>query len=77
MINFLLGIIVFYIIFRLLITMIIPKITRYSIERYKEKMKKENPELYKNQDRGYTGNIHPALRKYYKKEDNNINNNTK
>ena len=77
MINVLLGIIVFYIIFRLLITMIIPKITRYSIERYKEKMKKENPELYKNQDRGYTGNIHPALRKYYKKEDNNINNNTK
>ena len=51
--------------------MIIPKITQYRIERYKEKMKKENPELYKNQDRGYTGNIHPALRKYYKKEDNN------
>lgn len=57
--------------------MIIPKITRYRIERYKVKMKKKNPELYKNQDRGYTGKIHPALRKYYKKEDNNINNNTK
>ena len=57
--------------------MIIPKITRYSIERYKVKMKKKNPELYKNQDRGYTGNIHPALRKYYKKEDNTINHNPK
>ena len=57
--------------------MIIPKITRYRIEKFKEKMKKENPELFKNQDRGYTGKIHPALKKYYKEEDNNINNNTK
>lgn len=71
MINVLLGVIVFYIFFRLLTTLIIPKITRYRIEKYKEKMKRENPERYKNQDRGYTGNIHPALKKYYTKEDNN------
>ena len=77
MINVLIGIIVFYIFFRLLTTLIIPKITRYRIEKYKEKMKKENPELFKNQDRGYTGKIHPALKKYYKEEDKNINNNTK
>ncbi|MFA7082240.1 MAG: hypothetical protein WC135_06475 [Bacteroidales bacterium] len=77
MINVLLGIIVFYIFFRLLTTLIIPKITRYRIEKYKEKMRRENPELFKNKDKGYTGNIHPALKQYYKQEDNNINNNTK
>ncbi|MCK9163368.1 MAG: hypothetical protein WCR29_00790 [Bacteroidales bacterium] len=77
MINFLLGIIVFYILFRLLTTLIIPKIAIYRVERYKEKIKKDNPDLYKNQDKGYTGNIHPALKKYYPKEDNNKKNNTK
>lgn len=69
MINVLFGIIVFYILFRLLTTLIIPKITHYRVEKYKRKFKDENPELFEKQEKGYTGKIHPSLRKYYEKED--------
>lgn len=68
MINVLLGIIVFYILFRLLTTLIIPKITHYRVEKYKRKIKDENPELFEKQEKGYTGKIHPSLKKYYEKE---------
>jgi len=68
MLNLLFGIIAFYIIFRLLITLIIPKITQYRINKYQEKFKQENKKLFKNQEKGYTGNIHPSLKKYYEND---------
>lgn len=70
MINLLLGFIGLYLIFRLLTTLIIPKIAIYRMERYKEKLRRDNPELYEKYDKGYTGKIHPVLKKYYKKDDN-------
>lgn len=68
MINVLLGLIVLYIFFRLLTTLIIPKITHYRVEKYKRKFEEENPELFEKQEKGYTGKIHPSLKKYYEKE---------
>lgn len=69
MINVLLGLIVFYIFFRLLTTLIIPKITNYRVEKYKKKFKDENPELFEKQEKVYTGKIHPSLKKYYENKE--------
>lgn len=69
MLNILLGLIVFYILFRLLTTLIIPKIAIYRINKYKDKLKEDNSELYERKQRGYTGKVHPSIRKYYKDED--------
>jgi hypothetical protein len=76
MLNILLGLIVFYICFRLITTLIIPKITAYRINRYKDKLKEDNPQLFERKHRGYTGKVHPSIRKYYEDE-NNKNKNDK
>ncbi|MBP1629479.1 MAG: hypothetical protein H6Q15_372 [Bacteroidetes bacterium] len=74
MIDIIGGLIVFYLVFRLLTTFIIPKVTQFKINRYKEKLKKENPRLFENKTKYYTGKLHPSIRKYYKDEDKEDNN---
>lgn len=69
MINVLLVLILFYIIFRLITALIIPKIAQHRINKYKEKLDKENEEIINRKEKGYSQNIHPALKKYYKNQD--------
>jgi uncharacterized membrane-anchored protein YhcB (DUF1043 family) len=69
MIDFLLGIILFYIVFRLITSLIIPKITHYRINKMKEKFERENQEIINRKEKGYTQNIHPSLKKYYENKD--------
>lgn len=69
MINALLGLILFYILFRLVTTLIIPKITQHKINKYKEKFEEENKDLIKRKEKGTNINIHPSLKKYYENKD--------
>ncbi|MDR0970930.1 MAG: hypothetical protein LBM25_00920 [Bacteroidales bacterium] len=65
MINALLILIVIYIFFRLITSIIIPKITNYRINKYKKDIREENIELYKRYENGYNQKVHPSIKKYY------------
>lgn len=69
MINALVGLVGLYIIYRVATGIIIPRYYNYKIRKYKEEIENSNPELLKNKDKLYTGKVHPSIRKYYKDED--------
>lgn len=69
MVNVLLGLILFYVFFRLITNLIIPKITQHKINKYKEKLEEENQEIISRKEKRDNNNIHPSLKKYYENKD--------
>jgi preprotein translocase subunit SecY len=51
MINLIIFLIVFYLVYRILTKLVIPKYTLRSIKKYQEKFKEENPHIFKKEDK--------------------------
>ena len=50
MINLIIFLIVFYLVYRILTKLVIPKYTLRNIKKYQEKFKEENPHIFKKEN---------------------------